>query len=434
MPEAAAHSAAEPYPENSWYVATANTLPPFAPLKGTHTADAVIVGGGFTGLSAAYHLASSGYRVILLEANRAGWGASGRNGGQIHSGQRRDQDHLEATLGKAHARQLWDLAQEAKATVRGLIRDHDIDCDLRDGLISCAHKESYVPDYAAEVDHLREAYGYDAVSFLDKQTIREKVGSPDYHGGMLDNGGGHLHPLNFALGLARIATEAGATIHEGSKVTAITPGDTVHVTTAQGEVRAKFALVAGNGYLDGLLPGVEARVLPINNFIAASEPLDEATARGLIRDGEAVADSRFVVNYYRLSRDNRMLFGGGENYSSRFPDDIAAFVRPHMEKVYPQLKDVKIEHAWGGTLAITMKRMPYLTRIQPNLYAACGFSGQGVVLAPFAGKLVAEAIAGQAERFDIYARLKTPSFPGGTMLRHPIMVLAMLWYALRDRL
>ena len=422
------------YPEASYYTATANPHKAFPPLKGDVKADICVIGGGYAGLSAALHLAERGYKVVLLEANRAGWGASGRNGGQIHPGQRRDQFTLEASVGKDHARALWDLAEDARKLVTELISRHKIDCDLTPGLIHCAHKEPYVDDYRAEVDHLREAYGYDLIEFLDHDALAEKVGSPDYFGGTLDRGGGHLHALNFALGLAKAASNAGVTIHENTRVTAIRRGKRVALETASGSVTADFCVVACNGYLEDLLPQVASHVLPINNFIATTRPLGDTEARDLIRDREAVSDSRFVVYYYRLTADNRLLFGGGENYSRSFPADIASFVRPHMERIYPQLRGIEIEHAWGGTLAITAKRMPYVTRLDPNLYAVCGFSGQGVTIAPLAGQLVAEAINGQMSRFDVFSTLKTPAFPGGTLLRYPIMALALMWFSLRDRL
>ena len=422
------------YPEASYYTATANPHESFSPLKGEVKADVCVIGGGYAGLSAALHLAEHGYKTVLLEANRVGWGASGRNGGQIHPGQRRDQFALEASVGKDHARALWGLAEDARKLVTGLIERHGIDCDLTPGLIHCAHKQAYVDDYRAEVEHLRETYGYDLIEFLDKDALSEKVGSEGYFGGTLDHGGGHLHALNFALGLAKAASDAGAGIHENSRVTAIRRGKRVTLETAEGSVSADFCVVACNGYLENLLPKVASRALPINNFIATTRPLSEKEARGLIRDREAVSDSRFVVYYYRLTADNRLLFGGGENYSRSFPADIASFVRPHMERIYPQLRGIEIEHAWGGTLAITAKRMPYVTRLDPNLYAVCGFSGQGVTIAPLAGQLVAEAINGQMSRFDVFSTLKTPAFPGGTLLRYPIMALALMWFSLRDRL
>lgn len=423
----------ESYPASSFYAATANPTPDRPKLNGDRKADVCVIGAGYCGLSAALHLAERGYDVVVLEANRAGWGASGRNGGQIHSGQRRGVDVLEAQFGMERSQAFWQLGQEAKALVRSLIADHAIDCDLRDGLIAGSHKRSYVEDYRHEVEHLRSNYGYDKVHFLDRDAIREKVLTEDFHGGLLDEEAGHLHPLNFALGIAAAAEKAGAVVYENSRVTRLVQGDPARVETEHGSVTARFVIAAGNGYLEGLLPEIEARVLPINNFIAATEPLGNL-ADNVIPGREAVADSRFVINYFRIEPGGRMLFGGGENYSPRFPPDIAAFVRPYMIKLFPQLSNARIEYAWGGTLGVTMKRLPCLRRVGTNIYAACGFSGQGVTIAPLAGKLVADAIAGQAEKFDLYASLPAPEFPGGALLRHPILVLGMLWYALKDRL
>ncbi len=421
------------HPAGSYYAATANPFPAQPKLTEQRRADVCVIGGGYCGLSAALHLAERGYDVALLDANRLGWGASGRNGGQIHSGQRRDVDYLEQNFGQATARAFWRLGEDAKALVRGLIADHDIDCALRDGLISGAHKPGYVDDYRAEVDHLRAAYGYDGIDFLDRDAIRNKVVTDDFHGGLIDHGAGHLHPLNFALGIAAAAQRAGASLYEASRVTAVRRGKKAVVETADGQVTADFVVAAGNGYLEGVLPTVERHVMPINNFIAATEPLGGLADR-VIPDREAVADSRFVINYFRIAPDGRMLFGGGENYSPRFPADIAAFVRRYMVGLFPQLSNARIDYAWGGTLGVTMRRLPYLRRVDDNIYAACGFSGQGVTIAPLAGKLVAEAIAGQAEKFDLYARLPAHPFPGGPWLRHPLLVLGMLWYALKDRL
>ncbi|MFN0262510.1 NAD(P)/FAD-dependent oxidoreductase [Tepidamorphus sp. 3E244] len=422
------------YPSGSYYAATANPFEACAPLTGDMRADVCVIGGGYAGLSAALHLAEKGFAVTLLEAERIGWGASGRNGGQLHPGMRRDQATLEASVGKEHARRLWDLGEDARHLVGNLIDRHRIDCAYTPGLIHGIHKPAYVDEYRRDVEHLRETYGYDLISLLKKSELEAKVGAKGYHGGTLDMGGGHLHPLNFALGIAGAAQRAGASLHEQSRVTKIERGRKVRVETEGGSVTADFCVVACNGYLDRLLPEVARRVLPINNFIATTKPLSDEMARSLIRDREAVSDSRFVVYYYRLTPDNRMLFGGGESYSSQFPSDIAGFVHPHMTSVYPQLEGVEIDHAWGGTLAITMKRMPYIDRLDANLYTLGGFSGQGVGIAPLSGQLVAEAIGGQMERFDVFSTLKTPEFPGGTMLRRPIMALALMWFALRDRL
>ena len=418
----------------SWYAATAAALAPFPPLAGAVEADVCVVGGGYTGLSAALHLAEAGLDVVVLEAQRVGWGASGRNGGQVGSGQRRGQDWLEAQYGRERARALWDMAEEAKALVRGLVARHAIACDLRPGIIHAAHRASYVAEYHAEAAKLARDYGYDAIEPLDRTGLAALLCSPAYHGGALDRGGAHLHPLNYAIGLARAAAAAGVRVHERSRVTAIGTGDRPEARTREGRVRARFLVLAANGYLGGLAPAVAARVMPINNFIVATEPLGEERALGLIRNEAAVADSRFVVNYFRLSADRRLLFGGGESYGWRFPADIAGLVRPRMEAVFPQLRGVRIDHAWGGTLAITVNRMPAFQRLGPAALSVAGYSGHGVALATLAGKLIAEAVAGTAGRFDMLAALPQRDFPGGSRFRWPMLVLAMTWYALRDRL
>jgi gamma-glutamylputrescine oxidase len=413
----------------SWYAATATPLAPFPALAGEVSADVCVVGGGYTGLSSALHLAEAGLDVVLLEAQRVGWGASGRNGGQVGSGQRRDQAWLEERLGAERARLLWDLAEEAKALVRGLVERHGIACDLKPGVIHAARRAAEVPHYAEEAEKLARDYGYAEVEPLDRAGVAARIGSDAFHGGLLDRGAMHLHPLNFALGLARAAMAAGVRIFEASRVEAIEP----QVRTATGRVRARFAVLAGNGYLGGLAPEVAARVMPINNFIVATEPLGDAAGRLLPFD-EAVADSLFVVNYFRLSADRRLLFGGGESYGYRFPADIAALVRPRMLAVFPGLAGTPIDYAWGGTLAITVNRLPAFQRLGPTVFSAGGYSGHGVALATLAGRLIAEAVQGTAGRFDVFARLPQPRFPGGGALRWPLLVLAMSWHALRDRL
>lgn len=415
----------------SWYAATAETLAPFAPLEGEAVADVCIVGAGYTGLSAALHLAERGLNVVVLEAQRVGFGASGRNGGQVGSGQRLDQDALEAMAGQDAARMLWDLAEEAKALVRDLAAGMP-GVDYRPGVAHACRKVAEVAGDHAYAERLARDYGYDQVEPLDRAGISALIGSECFAGGGIDWGAGHLHPLNFALGLARAAEAAGAVIHEGSEVLSITHGARPVVRTAAGQVTCDHVILAANGYLAGLAPEVEARVMPINNFIVATEPLGERAA-GVLSRPVAVADSRFVVNYWRLSADNRLLFGGGESYGWRFPD-IAATVRRPMLRIYPQLRDVRIDHAWGGTLAITMNRMPCFRRVAPNILSASGYSGHGVALATMAGRVLAEAVAGQAGRFDLMAGLPQPRFPGGVALRWPMLVLAMTWYSLRDRI
>ncbi|WP_370301352.1 NAD(P)/FAD-dependent oxidoreductase [Pseudooceanicola sp.] len=417
----------------SWYAATATPLPPFAPLKGETRADICVVGGGYTGLSAALHLAEAGFDVVQAEAQRVGFGASGRNGGQLGSGQRMEQDALERLMGDPEAAKLWTLAEEAKALVRDLIARHGIDCDLKPGVTHFGFTAAEMDELHHYADHLNTRYGYDQIEKLDRDAGQALCPSPAYAGGTLDMGAGHLHPLNYALGLARAAQAAGVRIHEATQVRWIDEGRPAVLHTDQGRITADHVILACNGYLGGLSRKVAARVMPINNFIAATEPLGDAAAKVLTRD-VAVADTKFVVNYFRLSADGRLLFGGGESYGYRFPADIAAKVRKPMTGIFPHLQDVRIDYAWGGTLAITIRRMPFLARLAPNMLSASGYSGHGVGTATHAGKLMALAIQGEAEGFDTLSRVPTPAFPGGPALRNPLLVLAMSWYALRDRL
>lgn len=421
------------YP-NSWYAATANTVAAFGPLKGETKTDVCVIGGGYTGLSSALHLAKAGYSVVLLEAHRVGWGASGRNGGQLGSGHRREQDALEKMLGVDHAKRLWDIAEESKSTTRGLVKTHNIDCALRDGV---AHTDWHAADVPAEhayAEKLQRDYGYDKISTLDKAQTRDLVGSEAYHGGTLDMGAGHLHPLNYALGLAKAAHDAGGKIFERSEVTRVESGTAHQVFTVAGQVQATHLIYACNGYLGTLQGKVAAKVMPINNFIVATEPLGKNMAESLISRDVAIADSKFVVNYFRRSADNRMLFGGGETYGYRFPRDIRALVSKPMLEVYPQMAGVKLDYAWGGTLGITINRMPSFMRLSPTSYSVSGYSGHGVGMATMAGKIVARSIQGLEEQFDTMASVPSPSFPGGPALRWPGLVLAMTWYSLRDRL
>ena len=415
----------------SWYAATATPLAPFPALAGEVTADVCVVGGGYTGLSAALHLAEAGLDVVLVEAQRVGWGASGRNGGQVGSGQRRDQGWLEARLGAERARLLWDLAEEAKALVRGLVERHGIACDLKPGVIHAARRASEVPHYAEEAEKLARDYGYAAVEPLDRAGIAARVGSDAFHGGLLDRGAMHLHPLNYALGLARAATAAGVRVFEGSRVEAIEP----EVRTAAGRVRARFTVLAGNGYLGGLVPEVAARVMPINNFIVATAPLGEEAAA-------AAAAVRRGGGGFALRRQLLPAVGGPpaavrRRRELRLPLPARTsprVVRPRMLAIFPGLAGTPIDYAWGGTLAITVNRLPAFQRLGPTVFSAAGYSGHGVALATLAGKLIAEAVQGTAGRFDVFARLPQPRFPGGGALRWPLLALAMSWHALRDRL
>ena len=417
----------------SWYAATATPVQCFAPLKGAHKADVCVIGAGYTGLSAALHLAQAGRDVVLLDAQRVGFGASGRNGGQLGSGQRMEQDALEALVGDPEAAKLWDLAQDAKSLVKSLIAEHKINCHLKPGVAWTGSTKSDVRHLHKYADHLAQKYNYNHIQTLDRTALQSVCRSPDYRGGILDMGAAHLHPLNYALGLARAAVAAGVRIYERSAVHTIDEGIPATVRTDAGHVVADHVVLACNGYLGGLNRRVAARVMPINNFIVATEPLGERTQDVLPID-VAVADSRFVVNYFRLSHDGRLLFGGGESYGYRFPSDIAAKVQKPMLEIFPSLKDVKIDYAWGGTLGITMKRLPFLARTAPNILSASGYSGHGVGTATHAGQLMAHAIIGDSDGFDALSALPSTPFPGGPAMRSPLLVLAMSWYALRDKL
>ena len=418
----------------SLYAATAKGMVERPRLGETLNADVCVIGAGYTGLSAALHLAEQGLSVIVLEAERTAWGASGRNGGQLHSGQRQDPFWLEDRLGKAEAQILWDLGEASKALVRDLIARFNIDCDYQSGLIHAVHRERDVGEEHDYAVRLRKHFGYDAIETLNKAEISEALGTDVFFGGWRDAEAGHLHPLNFALGIANAAEAAGAKIFEQSRVQKIVEGPTKTIVTDNGSVRAETVLLAGNGYMAGLAPDVDKRVLPINNFILATEPLPEERVHALIPGRECAADSRFVINYWRITSDNRMLFGGGENCSPNFPEDIASFVRPHMLQLYPQLDDCRIDYAWGGTLAVTAHRVPFIKKVSPGIFAGLGYCGHGVGIATHTGKILADAIARGDTTLDAYAKLPLPAFPGGRLFRTPLLAAALFWYGLRDKI
>lgn len=430
------------YP-SSYYAATASQLARQPKLDQKVVADVCIIGAGYTGLSAALHLAQAGRRVVVLEAHRVGWGASGRNGGQLGTGQRRDQDELEAMLGKSAAHDMWTLAEDAKALVKSLIHDHNIECDYHAGIIHADHKRSFVKESERYAAFLQKEYQYSDISFLDQSAVHGLIGSKGYYGGTLDVGAGHLNPFKYAIGLAKAAIEAGVTVFENSFVSDVDEGANPIVKTAFGEVQCETVLFACNGYLGNLGGKTTApcrgRVMPINNFIIVSEPLDDKFADSVLKNDYAVADSRFVVNYFRMVRDapnqpKRLLFGGGENYGYKFPKDIKAFVKKPMVKVYPQMMPHLIDYGWGGTLAITVQRMPAFQRLNAKMYAASGYSGHGVGMATMGGKMLADILLGDSERFDLFQKIPTIGFPGNALLRWPLLAAAMTYYAIRDRL
>jgi gamma-glutamylputrescine oxidase len=416
----------------SYYQATANAQISCQSLKGDVSADVCVIGAGYTGLSAALELAQAGYKVVVLEAEKIGYGASGRNGGQVCTGFSSGQQKIVNQMGKGDAVKCFALAEEAKALLKQRIADHAIDCDLTWGYLHCVPKPHQVDELKVWRNEYEEL-GVTGMTLFDKKQLEQKLGSTIYHGALRESDAGHLHPLNYCLGLARAAIKAGAVIHEDSRVTDVDTGNNPSATTASGKVSAKFMVIAGNAYLGRTVKKLYGRVMPVASYIIATEPLGENRAKALIADNEAVANTNFIVDYYRRSKDHRMLFGGRASYSTVEPPSLATYMRPRMTSVFPQLKDVKIDYAWGGYIAITSNRIPDCGRLSPTVYYAHGYSGQGVALTGLYGKLMAEAIRGTAERFDLLAKIKHLPFPGGPM-RTPILVAAMMYYRIRDAL
>ena len=406
--------------------------PSYKALKGDITADVCIVGAGYTGLSSALHLAKRGYKVVILEAETVAFGASGRNGGHVGTGQRMEQQDIEKKFGRETALSLWNMGLEAVDTVRDLILENSIECDLKYGDVNFAHKPGYCKELEEEVEFFKNSYDFNDLEYIPRNRISEVIGSDVYYGAQWNKATLHLHPLKYALGLAKAAVDAGVTIYENSRVQSYS-GTPVIVKTGHGQVTASELILACNGYIEDLEPKINGYIMPINNFVLATEPLSPEVAASIIPKDTSMADSRFVINYWKLSADNRLIFGGGENYRRGFPRDIKSFVQKYMLEVYPQLSNTQIDYGWGGTLAITLNRLPHFGRINGNIWHLQGYSGHGVPTATFAGKLVAEAISGKHERFDIMANLPTGKFPGGTLLRWPGMVAGMLYYAMRDR-
>lgn len=419
----------------SYYAATAHPSPERPPLKGEMTADVCVVGGGFTGVSVALNLAERGYQVVLLEANRIGWGASGRNGGQICSGVSGGMARVASALGKDDARKVFAMIEEAKAIIRDRVARHAIDCDLKWGYLDAAIKPRHLKGMAEQAERWQRDYGFEGHTLLESPAALEPyIGTKAYLGGLFDRTAGHLHPLNYCLGLAQAAEAAGARLCEGSTVTSLQSGAKPIVVTDDGQVRADSVVLCGNAYLGDLVPKIRAKVMPMGNYIGATEPLGENRARALIPADVAVSDWKFILNYYRLSADHRLLWGGLASYSTLPPPNLKQGLRGQILEVFPGLKDSAFDYVWGGLVGITMERTPHFGRLGGNVYFAQGYSGSGVAMTGLAGKIIAEAVAGQSERLDLFARLPHTTFPGGRLLRMPTLVLAMAWYRMRDLL
>lgn len=420
-------------PGLSWYEDTAGPRPEYPALDGDRACDVVIIGGGFTGLSAAAHLAKAGSNVVLIEAYRFGDGASGRNGGQIGTGQRAWAEELEDEYGFSRAKALFDLAEEAKAHLLEFAAANDIDIDYMPGQLSVAHKQRYVDHYKRHAEIMASRFNYPHVSFMDAVETARRVGSTRYFGGTRDIGTGHIHPLKLVIGTARAAAAAGAHLFEQTPSTGIvSTGGKVKVATAKGTISADKCLIAVNAYGGNLEPVSAAHIMPIGSFIGATVPLGPDTT--VLPGGESVDDSRFVVRYFRKSKDGRLLFGGREVYAVNDPKDIHIHIRRQIAELYPALKDVEITHGWGGYVGITVPRKPFVREVMPNVISVGGYSGHGVMLSNFFGKLYAETVTGNRDRLKLIEDLKIPAFPGGRRFRAPLLFLALSWYALRDRI
>ncbi|WP_182086826.1 FAD-binding oxidoreductase [Aureimonas sp. ME7] len=427
----------EPYqspisPGRSWYEDSVGDRPRYRSLDGSTRADVLVVGGGYTGLSAALHLARAGVDVVLCEGARLGDGASGRNGGQFGTGQRLWPEEMEPRYGVERSRRLFDLAEAAKASLVETIAAEGIDADFRPGQISLAHKKRYVEDFRRHADWLNERYDYPHIRFMDAAETAERLGSPAYHAGLRDTGTGHIHPMKLLVGMGRAARRAGARLFEDTPVRRLRRENGLwQAETPTGTVSATQVLLATNAHGGRLNRDNAAHVLPIRSFIGATEPLAEPDR--VLPGNEAADDSRFVVRYFRKTPDNRLLFGGREAYTSA-SGDVAGQIRAQVGSIWPHLSDVAFSHAWGGSVAVTMPRMPYVASPEPGLTAIGGFSGHGVMLTHWTGRLYAERITGGGtDRLGVFEDLDIPAFPGGSWLRGPLLFLAMTWYALRDR-
>ena len=419
----------------SYYAASSLPQPDHPVLQGDVVADVCVVGGGFSGLNTALELAERGMSVVLLEAHKIGWGASGRNGGQLIRGVGHGLDQFEGVIGKDGVRQMKLMGLEAVEIVRQRVERFNIACDLTWGYCDLANKPRDLEGFAEEAQELRDLGYRHETRLLQANEVHTVVGSDRYVGGFIDMGSGHLHPLNLALGEAAAAAQLGAKLFEHSAVTRIDYGPEVRVHTAQGSVRAKTLVLGCNAYLQGLNPHLSGKVLPAGSYIIATEPLTQAQAHALLPQNMAVCDQRVALDYYRLSADRRLLFGGACHYSGRDPQDIGAYMRPKMLDVFPHLKDVKIDYQWGGMIGIGANRLPQIGRLpdQPNVYYAQAYSGHGVNATHLAGKLLAEAISGQhSTGFDLFNQVPHITFPGGKYLRSPLLALGMLWHRLKE--
>ena len=423
-------------PPRSYYAASSpeTALAPRPPLTGECRVDVAVVGAGVAGCSAALHFARQGYDVAVLEAHRVGFGASGRSGGQLIFGLAVGQKSLVAQVGRENARRLFAMSVEALDLTQSLIRDHGIECDYRPNHVHVATKPRHLEELRDWERELHDEYDYRSARLLDRAELAEHVRSERYLGGLIDSRSGHLHPLKYTQGLARAAEAAGARIFEQTTALGFAEGGEVTVHTEHGTVRCRHLVLCANAYIGMLSPRLARRILGVGTYIIATRPMDEARARALLPSDAAIADLNWILDYFRLSADRRLLFGGRVSYSALQPPRLAESMHRRLARIFPQAADLEVEYAWGGYLDITMSRAPDFGRLAPNIFYLQGFSGHGMSLTALAGKLVAEAVSGTAERFDVFARLPHRDFPGGVLLRRPSLVLAMLYYRVKDLL
>ena len=420
--------------KNSFYRTSIGDLNSQDQLTTDTDTDVCVIGGGLTGISTAINLSKKGYSVVLCEARKIGWGASGRNGGQLGIGMRKDQYTIEKKLGLSHAKELWNLGLESVDEVKNLIKEHNINCHLVNGVMSTACFEKDIDEYKFEIDHMSKNYNFEGYKFFNKTEIRKEISSKMYLAGMLNSRSYHINPLKLTIGLAKVAQENKVMIFENTSVAKIIEkGDRVLIVTEKATIKANKVVVACNGYLDTLLGSKKNKFIPINNYVVATEPLGEKKAREIIKNNYAVCDTRFIIDYYRFSEDWRMVFGGGETFTSNFVKNSKSFVAKRMNKVFPQLENVKIDYSWGGTLAITVNRLPHFgTMMNNKISYAFGYSGHGLALSVLAGKLIAENIDGYSERFKFFSDINHMSIPFGSLFRRPIYSSAILYYKIRD--
>lgn len=416
---------------DSYYAATANQRDTRPPLSGAITADVCVIGGGFTGVNAALELAQRGVNVVLLEGVKIGFGASGRNGGQIVNGYSRDLDVIARRYGKAAGRAIGAMAREGGDIIRDRVAQYGIQCDLKPGGIFAAINHSQLRGLAHHVKTWNE-FGYtDGFELVDKNGLQRHVKTERYVGGLIDHKGGHLHPLNLVQGEAAAFESLGGVIYEGSQVTEVKFGDLVTVKTVHGEVSAKTVLVCGNAYLKNVLPDLEGRVMPVATQVLATEPLGEEAA-ALLPTDMCVEDCNYILDYFRRTADNRILYGGGIVYGGQDPASVRAKILPLMYKTFPGLKDARIDFAWSGNFALTLTRFPQIGKLAPNVYFSHGDSGHGVTTTHLLARIMAEAVTGDTQRFDVFAGLPYFPFPGGRSLRVPLTVAGSWWYRFRD--